>query len=318
MSTAPSPASRSATSSPLRVIAGAPVAAVDIGGTFTKLGLADASGSFVVHDRMPSSTDPDRAIAQIAEWITAAGESAGVSPHAVGIVSPGHVVGSAGVIARADNLGWRDVAAGPRIAERLGIPAVVEHDVRAAALAESVSGAARGAERAVVAVFGTGVSAGIVLDGAVLEGGGHAGEIGHWSVVRGGPRCVCGGEGHLDGIGSARAIAARYTALTGLAVDGAHEVVARLADDPTARRVWDEALFAIGRTLSAVRATLAPDVIVVGGGLSRAGDALIAPLQRHLDEDAQGQGVPVRVVRAHWGDQVGMIGAAYAARKAAP
>src|SRR5690606_25867262 len=105
-----------------------------------------------------------------------------------------------------------------------------------------------------------------------------AGEIGHSPI--GEWPCPCGARGCLEAVASAGAIARRYTEATGSAVDGAREVIARAeGGDETAMRVWNEALDALALAIAQLTAVLAPQAVVIGGGLSRAGDALFDGLR---------------------------------------
>jgi glucokinase len=168
-----------------------------------------------------------------------------------------------------------------------------------------------------VVVIGTGIAVTLVTGGAVVHGGsGQAGELGHVVVRPGGPPCACGQLGCLETISSARAIADRYAAHSGRTVDGAVEVWARLASDPVAQQVWQEAADALGDALQIVRALLAPSRIVLGGGLAGAGDALLAPVRARLERTAGLQPAPP-VVAAQLGARAGVIGAALAALDAA-
>ena len=112
---------------------------------------------------------------------------------------------------------------------------------------------------------------------------GETAEIGHLTV-RTGVRCACGRDGCLEAVASAAAIARRYTALSGSHVAGAQDVAARLGTDAVARQVWQDAVEALADGLAIVSLLVGPALVVIGGGLSRAGDALLAPLRVALRE----------------------------------
>ena len=177
--------------------------------------------------------------------------------------------------------------------------------MRTGALAETRIGAARGMSDVVYLSIGTGIAAGIVLGGRLHAGDGYAGEIGHTPAGHDEP-CACGGSGCLEAIASAAAIARRYTARSGRPAAGAAEVLA--AGDPDALAVWDEALDALAAALAWIASVLAPEAVVIGGGLSRAGAALFDPLNDRLARHLTFQRVP-RLVPAALGDRAGCIGA---------
>ena len=183
---------------------------------------------------------------------------------------------------------------------------VLGHDVRTGALAETRIGAARGMSDVVYLSIGTGIAAGIVLGGRLHAGGGYAGEIGHTPAGHDEP-CACGGRGCLEAIASAAAIARRYTARTGRPAAGAAEVLA--AGDADAAAVWDEALDALAGALAWIASVIAPQAIVIGGGLSRAGATLLDPLNDRTARNLTFQPMP-QLVPAALGDRAGCMGAA--------
>ena len=201
---------------------------------------------------------------------------------------PGLVDEDAGVGIFASNLGWRDAPL-REIAEReLGLPVAVRHDVRAASDAEYRLGAATAYGDVVVLILGTGIAGGLVLGGRPYTGGGFAGEIGHALSDPEGERCACGAIGCLETISSAGAIARRYSAASGIDVPGAREVLAAAAaGDLDAVRIWDDALRALAEQLARLVAILAPEAVVIGGGLAQAGPALFEPLARAPRRAAQ-------------------------------
>lgn len=279
-----------------------PVIGIDVGGTGTKAVLTDASGTVLAQRHRPTPPrEPgtaERVLDLACSLVAELSEHA--APSAVGLVVPGIVDESRGVAVFSANLGWSEVAFRSLLAERLGIPVAFGHDVRAGALAEYRFGAAREAADAVFLPVGTGISAAHVRDGRVHAGGGYAGEIGQVPVSR----------GRLEAVASAAAISGRYQERAGNPVAGAAEV-ARLvaAGDPLATEVWDEAVDALGHALIWLTALLAPEVVVVGGGLSQAGPLLLDPLARRLEADLTLARTP-RLVPAELGDRAGSLGAA--------
>ncbi|HEX3922765.1 MAG TPA: ROK family protein [Streptosporangiaceae bacterium] len=238
------------------------------------------------------------------------GEGDGEPPVALGVVVPGLVDAAAGMARYSENLGWRDVPFAARLARATTPPVAFGHDVRAASAAEHRLGAARGHRDVAFVPIGTGIAAALVLDGRPVEAGGWAGEIGHIDVGSG-LACVCGAAGCLETVASAAAIARRYTERSGRPVRGALDVAGRLdGRDPDAAAVWNEAADALAFALAAVAAVAAPELIVIGGGLSGAGDVLLDALRTRLQTRLSVAQRHPRLCVAALGDQAGLLGAA--------
>ena len=297
------------------------VLAFDVGGTDTKSAIVDADGRVLGLRRTPTPLDGDRTaeavvglVAELAAELRAA--HPGLRPVAAGLLVPGIVDAERGVGVYASNLGWHDAPIRDLAEAALGLPVAFHHDVTAASWAEHRLGAARAYDDVVVLVIGTGIAGSLILDGRPHLGGGYAGEIGH-SPVAEGPRCACGARGCLEAIASAGAIARRYAERAGVEVDGARDVLARAeAGDADAREVWESAVDALGFAVAQLAATVAPEAIVIGGGLSRAGDALFAPLASRVNERLSFHRRPV-LVPAQLGGDAGLLGAALIARESA-
>jgi glucokinase len=265
----------------------------------------------------PRDHGPDEvlaaALAMVDELTGAAPRPAGV--RAVGLVVTGIVDERRGMAVHSENVGWRDVPVRSLVEQATGLPVGFGHDVRAGTLAEWRLGAGRRLQDLVFVPVGTGVSAGIVVQGRLVTGGGYAGEIGHVDVGHGEP-CSCGGRGCVEALASAAAIARRYTAVSGRPVAGAREVAERMvAGDPVARRIWDDATDALALALAWTSVVLAPQAIVLGGGLARSGSLLFEPLGqalgRHLGVVRRPQLLPAALR-----DDAGFLGAALLAWEA--
>jgi glucokinase len=297
---------------------GEPVLAFDVGGTDIKAALVDAAGRLAELVRVPTPhAGRDTGEAVVAAVAGLAERFAGgyleIAVRAAGLLVPGHVDDEAGVGVFAENLGWRDFPFRARAEETLRLPVSFSHDVRGAGEAEHRLGAAAPYRDVVVMAIGTGIAGAIFVDGRLYTGGGLAGEMGH-SRVADGPLCPCGGVGCLEAVASAAAIARRYAEASGKAVAGAREVLERAeAGDPVARAVWDSATDALALDLSHTVALLAPEAIVIGGGLAQAGPALFGPLEEKLDRILTFQRRPV-LLPASVGENAGVIGAALRAR----
>lgn len=286
------------------------IAALDVGGTVIKAGLVARDGTVQHAERHPTAARRGPA-ALIESILTIAGNLARhPSVRAVGLGVPGIVDSASGVAHYAANLGWTDVPFTRLLIERIGLPAVLGHDVRNGALAEARMGAGAGQPSVYFLAIGTGVAGGQVSGGVVDDGSsGQAGEIGHLVVRPRGPRCGCGNRGCLEAIASASRIAAAYRRRArkrGSAAD-----VARLVGegDPIASAVWTEAIAALADALAAQVVLADPGCIVIGGGLSLAGPTLFDPLREALPSRLTFRAAPP-IVPAVLGDRAGMVGAA--------
>ena len=234
----------------------------------------------------------------------------GPSVDAVGVVMPGLLDVPAGRVRISGNLQLVDAPIAEPISQALGIPVAFEHDVRAGAMAELYAGAARGLSDAVFLAIGTGVAAALIIDGEVRSSAGFMGEIGH-AWIGTDDACICGLRGCLEAVASAAAIARRYGALTGDTCT-AEQVIGRARlGDGTAQQVWRDAVRALTRVCAMLTNVIGPEAIVVGGGLSRAGEFLLAPLRAGLAASVSYQRVP-EVRTATHGDDAGCLGAAIA------
>jgi glucokinase len=286
------------------------VVAVDVGGTDIKAALVDGEATAIAERSLPTPLDGPRTAERVVDAIARlVDELRDPGVAAVGLAVPGVVDERRGVAVWSENLYWSDVPMADEVAERCALPTVLGHDVRAGGLAETRLGAARGMQDVLVMPIGTGIAAAIILGGRLHAGGGYAGEIGHTDAGHDEP-CACGRSGCLEAIASAAAIARRYAARSGRTVSGAADVLrAAEAGDPDARAVWDEALDALAGALAWVTGVLAPEAVVIGGGLSRAGAALLDPLAERTRARLTFQRMPT-LLPAALGDRAGCIGAA--------
>jgi len=308
---------------------------IDLGGTFIKLGLLDRQLAVTAQDRRPTPAAGGQAVidamADAAEDLLA---SAGVRKSdaaGVGIGSPGPLDLDAGVIIGTPNIpGLRGVALREELTRRLGLPAALDNDANLAALGEFLVGSGRDVRHMVLLTLGTGVGSGIVVDGELLHGGhGIGAEVGHMIVRPGGRPCGCGQRGCLEQYASAGHLARHARRMIEdegrggrladvLAEKGdldARDVQqAAAAGDPTARRAWDEAVAALADACVSLARVLDPDLIVIGGGMAAAGEALMGPLR----EQYRGRHWTLTHPRtdlalASLGNDAGVIGAAAAA-----
>ncbi|MFI5964973.1 ROK family protein [Streptomyces asoensis] len=292
------------------------VIALDVGGTGMKAALVGADGTLLHQDRRPTGRErgPDAVVAGILDFaadlrghgVRRYGEPAA----AAGVAVPGIVDEANGVAAYAANLGWRDVPLRALLADRLGAPVALGHDVRTGGLAEGRIGAARGADRFLFVALGTGIAGAIGVDGRVEAGAhGFAGEIGHIVVRPGGSRCPCGQQGCLERFASASAVSQAWAAACGdPEADAADCAKAVTSGDPNAVRIWQGAVDALADGLVTALTLLDPRTLVIGGGLAEAGATLFTPLRDAVRRRVTFQKLP-EIVPAALGDSAGCLGA---------
>lgn len=301
------------------------VLALDIGGT--KLAVAVVTPDGQSHAFLSEPTDkhsgPEAVIAHLFDMgrrsIAAAGLGA---PLAVGISCGGPLDAGAGVLTGPLHLpGWIDVPIVAMASEAFGAPAVLENDATAAALGEYRYGAARGAQIALYITLSTGVGGGSVIGGHLHRGAaGNGGEFGHLTVHPGGRLCECGRRGCLEAYASGTSIAVRAnellaqsdlpSSLRELDVVRAEDVSrAAAAADPLAREIWDETTALIGQAVTDLVNVFEPNVVVLGGGVTRAGSQLIDPVRETVLATAMPPAAHAVITLAALGDEVCVIGA---------
>lgn len=292
---------------------------VDIGGTKVLATAVSASGRVL---RTATRTTPGRRVeARLVEdaLTEAVQEIAGVRRvGAIGIAAAGFVDAQGERVRFAPHLPWQDEGVRARLAERWSAPVVLDNDANCAARAELTYGAVGDAESAVVVTLGTGIGGALILEGEVLRGyNGMAGEFGHNQVVPGGRPCECGGTGCWEQYCSGNALT-RFVRDQGVEdLAGPAITAAAAAGDPVALAAFDEVGTWLGVGVANLVASFDPQIVVIGGGLSAAGDLLLEPARRALRESLVGAGhrtVPP-VVRAALGPEAGAIGAADLARQ---
>lgn len=295
------------------------VLCLDVGGTVLKGAVCARGGAELFRVDRPTNAHfgPDAVLAEIESTIAelAGAVRPGHKPVAVGLIVPGLVDPHRGTALYSVNIGWRDVAIAERIRHKFGMPVGLDHDVRAAGLAEATLGRARGIGNALYLSVGTGVAAALIVDGRLTSGHlGMNGEIGHVPVFQDGELCACGQHGCLEAHASAAAIARRYTRRAGLAgasaAVSAEEVLARAgAGEHAAQEVWADALTGLSRAVLSCVLLLDPELVVLGGGLAQAGDALFQPLRRQVQDALAWRTAPA-IEPAHFGSDAGRVGAA--------
>jgi glucokinase len=295
------------------------VLALDVGATRIKAAIVAPDGSRLAELRRPTERfdGPAAVLARVAE---VAAETAQAAASGGGIARCGIAVCGAvspdGKVT-AVNLGWDGEAVGAAVTARLGVPVTVLNDAHAGALGEGGFGAARGMRDYMYVSLGTGIGSAIVKEGHVLPGAhGRAGELGHIGVDPRGPRCACGSRGCLETFMSAAALEARWQRAHGIQVPARKIIDMAVGRDPAASALWDEAVEALAEGLLTAVSLLDPAVIVLGGGLTGAGDRLMEPLTAAVRARSRAFHAGTDLRLSALGDWSGCAGAAVAARDA--
>jgi glucokinase len=283
-------------------VGGTLLVGVDVGGTKIAVLVTTLDGTVLGRATASSAGDQDRAAEAIGATVETALTDAGAKLQDVAVIGvgvPGRVDTQTGRVTIAVNLGWTDLPLRDALEARLGRPCVIENDARAAAVGLHHRGILGAADDIAYLAVGTGIAAGVILDGRLHRGSrGLAGEIGHAIADPGGPVCTCGQRGCLEALVSGPSIARR--AVEALAAGGTGTPSSLAAIPPerlTAVDVYEAATAGdplacalaedVGRRLAwAVHLlVLAYDVdrVVLGGGVSHAGDTFMDPIRRELD-----------------------------------
>lgn len=294
---------------------------VDVGGTKVLAVETSETGAVLrsAHADTPGRAGPvaaledalTRAVLEVADGR----DLEGVGVSAAALVDP------AGATVRfATHLPWREDPVRARLADRWGVPVVLDNDANCAAEAERVLGAGRGAGSFLLVTVGTGIGGAVVLGDRVWRGGGGmAGEFGHMPVVPEGLACPCGQRGCWEQYCSGRAVERAYRDAGGVAADGGAVTAAARSGDPAAVAALAGVGEWLGTGLAGLVAALDPALVVVGGGVSAAGDLLLGPARSTLAARlmaAEHRSVP-ELVRARFGPEAGAVGAALLARRGA-
>ncbi len=304
---------------------------VDVGATKLLAAAVDTRGraSSMQLARTPANQGPDAVIRAIDDVIAACRQEAGGRLACVGIGFAGQV--SAGIVRSTPNMaGWHNFPLATRLRQRLGVPVMLTNDAKAAAWAESRFGHGQGARDLVFLALGTGIGAGVVSGGTLLQGAtGSAGELGHVPVVAGGRACTCGGRGCLEAYTGGWALARearravrthpragrKLLSLAGSPSKIDARVLARAcaAGDPLSQRIVADAGLILGAASVGVVNAFNPEVLVLGGGIALGFPRLLSEVRRSIRTSLP-SARHVRVVRSNLGVQAVAIGAADLAR----
>lgn len=282
------------------------VLAVDLGGTHMRAALVAPGGTLVEHQMVDTPRDDDCARALVA---LAAAVGGGQPGRAV-IGVPGRVDHQLGRAEQAPNLppGWLEALRADTLSDALGLPVDLANDADLAAVGEAYAGAGRGVDDVAYVTISTGIGAGVVLGGRLLRGRRSAGELGHTVIDR--QAAVAGEPATVELLGSGTALG-RLARSRGLSAAGAELLALVRAGDPVARAVWDETIAAAALGVANLAQLLVPGIVVLGGGVGRQGEVVLAPVRAALAAfGPQGLPEPVQVATAALGDDAALVGAA--------
>jgi glucokinase len=299
---------------------------VDLGGTKMLVGVVDSERDVKYTGTEPSvGLSEDQVVSDLARELQEA-KDARPDVLAAGLGIPATIDHDRGLAIHAVNLTITDVPIRDLMQERIGLPVFVDNDANVAALAEHLYGAGRGAKDVVMLTIGTGIGGGLVLGGEVYRGSTGAGaELGHIVIVEDGLPCQgnCPNHGCVETYASGTAIAREGNAAAKREPDSAlgkalaagpilGKTVTELAlgGDPLAAEVIAEAGRHLGVALASLANIFDPDVFVIGGGVSAAGELLIGPAREELRKRALPPQNQRPVKLAELGSEAGMIGAA--------
>ena len=313
------------------------IVGVDLGGTNVVVGLVPIGGGEVLGLRtLPTESHRGAkfVVDRIIELVEGAiadvlREQDGLREEVagVGIGSPGPLNRETGIVINTPNLGWRNFPLRDLVANTVGMPATLDNDANCATYGEWWLGAGRDADTLVGFTLGTGIGGGIVLHGEIYHGVSDvAGEIGHMTIEANGRKCKCGNYGCLEAYASGPAIALRAvegieagveTVLSGM-VNGRLEQItaatvyeAVVAGDVYANEVMKDTAKFLGAGIANIINILNPEMVVISGGVTRAGEHLFEPLRAEVRRRAfKSAEERCRIVAAEMPDRAGVVGAA--------
>lgn len=305
---------------------------IDIGGTSVKIGLVYDNGSVLTKWEIPTNLSENGVHIAHEVWnsIELKLEEKNLvksSLLGIGIGAPGFINQKTGIVYHAVNIGWKNFELAAQFKELSGLPVFVANDANVAALGENWMGAGNQAQNLIAVTLGTGVGGGIIANGYVLGGeNGTAGEIGHITIEPDGHLCNCGRRGCLETITSATGIvrqamkliennpesklASYYEENKSLTAKDIFELASK--GDVLCDQVIEHTADVLGLVISNMAIIINPSKVLIGGGVSKAGDQLIPLIEKYFRAYALKRVSDVCEVKvAELGNDAGMIGAAY-------
>ena len=309
---------------------------LDVGGTTFKAGVVNEKGEILVKNAYPTGVERpyQEIIADMAKLCCQVTAEAGLEMKdiaAVGVGVPGMFSNKTGMIPFCTNLGWHDVPFVAEMKKHLDVPVYGDNDATVAGLAESVAGASAGVDSSVILTLGTGVGGGIIINGRPFSGAhGCGSEIGHMIIKMDGEMCTCGNAGCFERYASATAIireakkALKENAGSSIMekcggdmekINAKMVIDAAKEGDETAKKVFGGYVRALAHGIVSIINMIDPEVIVLGGGVSAAGEFLLDAVREAVKPLVFFKTMPyARIELAQLGNDAGIIGAAMLGR----
>lgn len=296
---------------------------VDLGGTNLKAALVNRQNKIISRKALSTECFSDKfklinAICVVVTGLIRENKLTRNNIGAIGLGLPGPIDFKRGIVHFFPNIpGWKEVALKKILEKRLKVKAFIDNDVNLMCLAEHTLGAAAGYANVVCLTLGTGVGGGLVINNKLYRGGSFAaGELGHIPLDIKGPKCNCGGSACLEVFIGNKSITHRAKQLIGANITPKELSRMAKSGNKKARLIWDEVGNYLGVALCGVVNLLNPDCIVIGGGVSGAGNFLFDKVKKVISKRAMSvQAKSVKVLKAKLGNDAGLIGASILARK---
>lgn len=305
---------------------------IDIGGTNIKAGIVNDNTELLSTVSVKTNSDGgyETVLSAVLEAAKKACDEAKIEidkVRSVGIGCPGTMDNKNGVVIYSNNLHWNNVPLGKDVSERLGKKVYLENDANAAAYGEYVAGAAKNAKNAVVMTLGTGVGAGIIIDGRIYSGSNNAGgEIGHTVIEVDGAPCTCGRNGCFEAYASATGLVRMTQEMIAAKPESRLKEKAEIDGKISARTAFyaaklgdPEGMYVVEKYIKYLAAGIAnvinvfqPDILCIGGGVCNEGDNLLIPLKKQVAQQIYSKYSEknTEIVIASLGNTAGIIGSA--------
>ena len=307
---------------------------IDLGGTNIVAGVVDENYKIIATAKTKTKTP--RPAEEIADDMAAVALQAIKKANidisevkAMGVGSPGAIDPKNGIVSYSNNLGFENLPLCQMLKDRLGVDFYIENDANAAAYGEYIAGAGKGKDSFIAITLGTGVGGGIIIDGKLFSGSNYAGaELGHTVIVHDGEQCTCGRKGCWETYASATALIRQTKAamllnkdslmweLTQNSIENVSGITAFDAmrkGDAAGKRVVDNYVKYISVGIINTINIFQPDVLCIGGGVSKEGETIAAPIRAHVESERYSKNVSkqTEIKTAELGNDAGIIGAAY-------
>ena len=307
---------------------------IDLGGTNIVAGVVDENFKIVATAKRKTNCPrpAEEIVNDMAEISLEAIAKAGLEAKDIvsaGVGSPGSINPTEGIVVYSNNLGFFNLELSALLKEKTGIDFYLDNDANAAAYGELIAGAGKGVNNFVMLTLGTGVGGGVIIDGRMLTGSNYAGaELGHTVVDINGQMCSCGRQGCFEAYASATALIRQtkqamvkypnsimWDIVKGNidAVNGLTAFDAMRKGDEAGKAVVDKYIYYLSVGVSNMINIFQPEILCIGGGVSKEGDNIIVPLQKIVDGENYARLMEKKAVikAAELGNDAGIIGAAY-------